>query len=190
IERKMGQVKNMAFTPDSRMLVSGSESNGNVHIWDAITGKETRELGSTTGTLEFMALAPDGKTIAAGTEFNAIRIFDVHTGKELFTERQGHDASVNCMAYSRDGKLLVTGGDNEQVWIWDPTSGRPVRSFRGASALQVALTPDAQRLAVLSPGRQSRRGVREKKCVRFRDAKSGQEVFPLHPKRGPVGSGG
>src|SRR5262249_35959080 len=60
--------------------------------------------------------------------------------------------------------------------------GRPVRSFRGASALQVALTPDAQRLAVLSPGRQSRRGVREKKCVRFRDATSGQEIFHLPPK--------
>jgi WD40 repeat protein len=184
IERKTGRVKNLAFTPDSRTLVSGNESDGNVHIWDAVTGKQRRELGSPNGTLEFMALAPDGKTIAAGTAFNAIRVFDLNMGKELFTERQGHDASVNSVAYSRDGQLLVTGGDNEQIWIWDPASSRPIRSLPGTSALQVALTPDAQRLAVLSPGRQSRRnGVGEKKrCVRLRDTTSGQEIFHLPPK--------
>ena len=180
IERKMGQVKNLAFTPDSRTLVSGSESDGNVHIWDAVTGKQRRELGSPQGTLEFMALAPDGKTIAAGTEFNVIRIFDLHTGKEFFTERQGHDASVNSIGYSRDGKLLVTGGDNEQIWIWDTASSRPIRSFRGTSALQVALTPDGRRLAVLSPGRLSRRNVvREKQRVRVRDTTSGEDIFCL-----------
>src|SRR5260370_11241257 len=72
IQAKMGQVKNLAFTPDGKALVAGSEADGKVHVWDPATGKEQRQLDSRMGILRSMALSTDGKTVAAGTVHNTI----------------------------------------------------------------------------------------------------------------------
>jgi WD40 repeat protein len=145
-----GQVKALAFTPDGRTLLTGSEDTGKVHFWDLATGEERRQLDSRLGLLRSLALSPDGKTVAAGTDRSTIRLWDMAGGKELFGEFQGHEGQVNSLAYAPDGRLLASGEESGEVWLWDPARGRPVRRLRGPGALGVTFSPDGRRLTVLS----------------------------------------
>jgi RNA polymerase sigma factor (sigma-70 family) len=173
IEKKMGQIKNLAFTPDGKTLLSGSEDDGKVHVWDVATGEEQRQLDPQMWVLRSMALSPDGKTVAAGTVYNTIRLWDVASGRELFPDPPGHSASVNAVAYAPDGKLLISAGENRQVWLWNTASGKPIRQIRVASARGVAWSPDGGRFALMSSAY---------KDIHVCEVASGKELFRVPPR--------
>ena len=54
----------MAFSPDGKRLVSGSEDK-TVKVWDAETGQETLTLKGHTGGVTSVAFSPDGKRIVS-----------------------------------------------------------------------------------------------------------------------------
>jgi WD40 repeat protein len=115
-----------------------------------------------------MALSRDGKTVALGTVYDAIRLWDVGTGKELFTEFEGHDAPVLCVGFTPDGKTLVSGGDNVQTRLWDTANWKQTRQLK-ASARMVSFTPDGKRMATIAYN----------KTVRVWDVATGQDAFKL-----------
>src|SRR5262249_41436225 len=111
IEKKMGQVMNLAFTPDGATLISGSETDGKIHIWDVATGTQRQLLDARNFLLRTIALSHDGKFVAAGTCLNTVRVWNLATGQELLADYAGHDARVNSVAYSPDGSLLPSAGE-------------------------------------------------------------------------------
>jgi WD40 repeat protein len=115
-----------------------------------------------------MALSRDGKTVALGTVYDAIRLWDVGTGKELFTEFEGHDAPVLCVGFTPDGKTLVSGGDNVQTRLWDTATWKQTGQLK-ASARMVSFTPDGKRMATIAYN----------KTVRVWDVAAGQDAFKL-----------
>jgi dipeptidyl aminopeptidase/acylaminoacyl peptidase len=115
-----------------------------------------------------MALSRDGKTVALGTVYDAIRLWDVGTGKELFTEFEGHDAPVHCVAFTPDGKTLVTGGDNVQTRLWDAATWKQTAQLK-ASARMVSFTADGKRMATIAYN----------KTVRVWDVATGQDALKL-----------
>jgi RNA polymerase sigma factor (sigma-70 family) len=175
IKKKMGQIKNLAFTHDGKTLLAGSEEVGRVHFWDVATGKEQRQLDPRMGLLRSMTLSADGKTVAAGGVYNTIRLWDVATGRELFPDQTGHNAPVDAVAFSPDGKLLASGGENRQIWIWDIATGKPVRQLRGTGAA-VAFSPDSKRLAAV--------GRYDGDIIRVWDIASGAELLSLSDGEG------
>jgi RNA polymerase sigma factor (sigma-70 family) len=175
-KKKMGQIQNLAFTPDGKTLLSGSEVDGKVHVWDVATGKEQQQLDSHQWILRSMALSPDGKTVAAGTVYSTIRLWNLATGRELFPDPPGHNSPVNAVAYSPDSKLLVSAGENRQAWLWDAATDKPVRQIRVASAQRVAFSPDSRRLALLSPGKSY-----PAKDIHVCDVATGKELFRVPP---------
>src|SRR5262249_31999106 len=54
-------IDHVAFAPDSKSLVTGSEEDEVVHVWDAATGKHLRELSARP---LWMTFTPDGKHLA------------------------------------------------------------------------------------------------------------------------------
>jgi WD40 repeat protein len=143
----MGAVLELAFTPDGKTLVSGSE-DAKARVWDVATGKPRFVLDSRGWIGRSMALSRDGKTVAVGTVYNVTRVWDVATGKELSEQPEGHDAEVHAVAFSPDGKRLVTGGANQQIHLWDAATLRPAGQLRGGgSASRVAFSPDSRQLA-------------------------------------------
>ena len=176
IEKKIGQIRNLAFTPDGKTLFSGSEGDGKVRVWDVATGEERRQFDSHLGILQSMALSADGKTIAAGGLYSTIRLWDVASGRELFPDPPGHSASVNAVAFSPDGKLLISAGENRQAWLWDSATGNPVRQLRVPSAQSVAFSPDGQHFALLSPGKYD-----SSRDILVCDVASGKELFRVPP---------
>lgn len=140
---KVQSVLGLGFTPDGKTLVSGGQNGGGV--WDVATGKVRFTLASRM-VGRSMALSRDGTTAAIGTAGSVVRLWNVATGMELFTEFEGHDSWVNCLAFSPDGKILASGEFYDQIRLWDAANWKPSRALKGR-AWSLSFSPDAKRLA-------------------------------------------
>lgn len=68
-------VYSVAFSPDGRLLASGSDDN-TVKLWEVATGREVRTLTGHTHYVLSVAFSPDGKTLASGSWDGTVLLWD------------------------------------------------------------------------------------------------------------------
>jgi WD40 repeat protein len=76
----------VAFSPDGKTLVSGSEDQ-TVRFWNTNTGQCLTILQGHTHGVRSVAFSPDGQIVASGSGDGTIKLWDVQTGKCLKTLR-------------------------------------------------------------------------------------------------------
>ncbi len=102
------------FSPDGKMLASGSGFSGNVLLWEVATGKELRRW-SHEGVVTSVTFDPDGQTLAVAGH-PTVEVWNLVTGKKL---RLLHDAIVYAVSFSPDGQRLTSWSHDEAVRVWD-----------------------------------------------------------------------
>jgi len=65
--------------------------------------------------------------LASGDEKGTIQLWDVATGKEVYT-LTGHKEWILSVAFSQDMKLLASGGYDTMLKLWEVTTGREIYS--------------------------------------------------------------
>jgi len=163
------RVSTVAFSPDGRMLASGSDDN-TIKLWDVATGQELRTLTGHARQVSSVAFSSDGRTLASGSADKTIKLWDAATGQELRT-LAGHADEVDSVAFSPDGRTLASGSADKTIKLWDVASGHELRTLAGHTGLifLVAFSPDGRTLASGSAD----------KTIKLWDAATGQELLTL-----------
>ena len=146
------EVNALAFSPDSRLLATGSADYA-AAIWEAATGQRviTMKNMSQVGSVAF---SPDGRLLATGSADNVVSLWEATTGRRLIalkhsgTARSEQSASVDAVAFGPDGRLLASGSADGTARIWDAATGEErLQIAHRSSVFSVAFSPDGRLLA-------------------------------------------
>jgi WD40 repeat protein len=166
------KVQAVAFSPDSRLLATGS-ADCTGRIFEVASGQELLRVTNCPGVND-VVFSPDGRWFAGSGR--TTRIWDVTSGEELLGVSSDWCSEV---AFSPDGRLLATTGGEKAVRLWDTASGAEVVAFsHDGPTWDVAFGPDGRWLAVGGGD-----------TARVWDAQSGEELLVVHDEASPEGIG-
>jgi WD40 repeat protein len=148
-----GPINSLAFTSDSRMLVSASEDATAV-IW--YLGKSSHlktSLEGHAGAARGVAFSADGNVVAAAgltkrpDESAKILVWDVASGKVLETYATQAETILDVAFVERD-RVIVAATDRG-VMAWDRATGLESTSYSTHSASdEIAVSPDDKLLTI------------------------------------------
>lgn len=78
-----------------------------------------------------LALSPNGRFVFSGGEDQTIRVWEITTGRCLYTFR-GHQGAVTAVALNSDGNQLISGSDDKTIKLWNVASTSHLFTFGGA----------------------------------------------------------
>jgi serine/threonine protein kinase/WD40 repeat protein len=149
-----GDVAEIAFSPDSQLLVSGS-ADTMVRVWDVPTGVERTTLRGHTGRVMTVAFHPQGAMVASGgAQPGDLRLWDITRQPEYFTVAPAlEDNWVLAMRFmQKDQELTLLRRDGSCV-TRDATTGRwigqskiPITSEWMTPSVLAMFSQDGQRL--------------------------------------------
>jgi len=131
-------VSSLAFSPDGKVLVSGS-SDHKVRTWDVTLGKPLALMhGHSEGVIS-VAFSPDGTVVASCSYDNTVRTWGAKSGTAIrvietvgyFEWVCGANSLMHVVAFSPDGAAIVSGYTDGTVRTWSLWSGIALDADRG-----------------------------------------------------------
>jgi WD40 repeat protein len=115
------------YSPDGKLLAAVlSQSPNEIRLLNSQTDKELRRI-ALKAKLVRLAFSPDSKQIAATERDNAVRLYAVDTGKEIWSHivplKNRGENYTSAIAYSPNGKLLAVGATDSHIHLLDAATG-------------------------------------------------------------------
>src|SRR5262249_41425418 len=106
----------VTFSPDSRLLVTGSQQ---YQVWEAGTWRElyrTPDIGAFIGPSAF---SPDGRVLAVVKDLHVVQLLAADTGRLLAELDAPGAARINWLRFSPDGAALLALEWTHEIQVWD-----------------------------------------------------------------------
>ena len=164
----------LAFSPDGKVLASGSRSDV-ILLWDVETGT-SRVINTPRDDVSGLAFSPDGSTLASvswGLDLCAVRLWDVRTALPAGLLGPTSQKGNGAVGYSPDGTLLAYGGFERTLSLFNLADPKQSRTIPGAVTGLIrglSFSPDGRWIAVGGFG-----------AARLWDATTGEEVPTEQP---------
>lgn len=113
------EVECVAFSPDSKRVVTGGEDYF-VRVWDVATGTQLHRWEHDSG-LDGITWSNNGKFIASGSEEGEAYLWDADTYQLIGKVKTG--STINSLQFTKDDNHLVVGGNNQYL---HPQSGKKI----------------------------------------------------------------
>jgi WD40 repeat protein/uncharacterized caspase-like protein len=173
----------LVFSPDGRLLATGTFRSSTIKLWETATGRELRNISTgaqnTMSISTVFAFSPDTRLLAAAAGNNSVKVYDVITGRELQTLSGGQASfmasfGTTFIAFSRDGKTLVTVSD--AIKVWDVVTWRELKTLDTTSLTASGLTGGEGGMALSSDGSQLARVDEGGSKIKVLDLVAGREA--------------
>jgi hypothetical protein len=115
LEGHGGWVYAVTFSPDSRLVVSGS-SDGTLRLWEVASGA-ARTLEGHGGVVNAVAFSPDGRHVVSGSNDRTLRLWEVASGRQIAS--LDGDVAFVALSLAPDGKSLAAGDNGGRVHLID-----------------------------------------------------------------------
>jgi len=174
----------LVFSPDGRLLATGTFRSSTIKLWDTATGRELRNLSSgkqsAMGMSPAIAFSRDSRLVAAAAGENSVKVWDVTSGREVQTLSSGEGGvassivGVYFIAFSLNDRIVTI---SDAVRVWDVTTAKALSTI-GAGALNtLALMGGEGGAAVSADGTQlARVSTEAENQVQFWDLATGRET--------------
>jgi len=141
-----GEIFALAFSSDG-LLISSGGGDQIIRLWQAKTGRLTKELPGHSGSIRALAFSSDNRLLASASNDKTCRVWDVQTGKEVasFSSSFGN---FRTLAFSPDGRALAAAGDGGSIRLWDWRSGKALKTMKSGFGIvfSLAFSPDGKQL--------------------------------------------
>ncbi len=165
----------MAFSPDSKRLLTWGSAAKTARLWDVATLQDSRPLcRSLDSPINQAVFSRDGRSLLLGCRDGKARLWDLDSDVEIDSEHgPRHAYPITAVTFDRNGWRVVTGCHAGTVRVWDAARGALLNEMRqnAGEIVALAFSPNGKMLLTAS-----RDGT-----ARFVDADSGTQLGPaLH----------
>jgi len=141
IEAHPDVVNAVAFSPDGKLIVSGS-GDKSIKVWQLPSGKLSATLRDHSDGVLSVVFSPDGKYLASSGMDKSMKVWDISTGKRIYSIT-AHDDIVTDTEFSSDGKkkLISSSADKSvKIWAFGTDSSNQLKALTGHKAGILAAT--------------------------------------------------
>lgn len=152
-----GEIDYAMFSPDGKMILTTSISEGTGRLWHSQTGDSIFTLKYPNGVLPHAVFSPDGNTILTLWGWQA-QLWNRKNGK--FINVLAGDDQCWLGVYSPDSKTILTGHASGPLLLWDGLTGDSISSigtkeeessgYRNLYFYSAAFSPDGKTILTAS----------------------------------------
>jgi WD40 repeat protein len=134
----------IALSADDRIIACSGE-NGNILLWDVITGQLLKELIGHNGHVLGVAFQPQGTLLASSSFDSVVKLWDLTTGECIHTLDE-HTQAVWSVAFNALGTQLVSTSFDTLIKLWNVETGDCIQTIQAHSraAVEGLFSPDGQ----------------------------------------------
>lgn len=123
LEKHSAFVQALAFSPDGRFLVTGSE-DGSIRVWDVDKGLCLHTKTDHSSAVNSVAFTTDGKYLLSGSDDHAVGVWN-GSSFDLVRMMSGHDDYVSRVRPAGPGRAVSASKDGT-VRLWNIETGECV----------------------------------------------------------------
>lgn len=151
LEGHTGRVRDVRFTPDGTMLLSGGRERDlartAIRLWDTATGSLLRSVEAHRNEIESLDISRDGTLLVSASDDGTVKLWSLPDLSPVAELKQ--EGAVSSARFSPDGSRIAVCSDSPTVLVFDTRTHERVAAFTCERRAWCAyFDPTGTRLAV------------------------------------------